>query len=308
MEFERAKVVVGGDSGVGKTALVHLICSEQTLPRPSYTVGCSVNIKVHLYKNDPTKHRPFFMELWDIGGSNAHAKIRPVFYQNVHGIILVYDCTNKKSQVNLRKWLDEILGEKSINSPDPFFKKLKVNNTIPMTSLLSTVQTHKSQSKSLNSLLSDDYGCATSNNESHPPVLVVGTKLDLLNPRLVRSMQKVISRFSQNYDNLPTYTPTSAHHLNSFLPKDLTNGHTNSDVHSQSVHIDLSQAGHNDTNTHCQTWNFAAVHGFSEIFLDCNSLASSAPNSVAAQVLGQFFDEVIRYKLTSLVVTEAINH
>ncbi|VDQ03317.1 unnamed protein product [Trichobilharzia regenti] len=114
MEFEKAKVVVGGDSGVGKTALVHLICNQQPLLHPSYTIGCSVDIKVHLCKSDPTKERPYFIELWDIGGSNGHANTRSIFYQNLHGLILVYDCTNSKSQANLRKWLCDILGKHSM--------------------------------------------------------------------------------------------------------------------------------------------------------------------------------------------------
>lgn len=120
MNFEKAKVIVGGDSGVGKTVLVHLLCNEETLLYPSYTVGCSLDIKVvhfqinilklHFSKLDVNKQNPYFIELWDIGGSNMHVNVRSVFYQNIYGIILVYDCTNKKSEKNLKKWLFEILG------------------------------------------------------------------------------------------------------------------------------------------------------------------------------------------------------
>lgn len=50
----------------------------------------------------------YFVEFWDIGGSANHANTRSVFYDNVHGVILVHDLTNKKSEANLGKWLTEI--------------------------------------------------------------------------------------------------------------------------------------------------------------------------------------------------------
>lgn len=62
-----------------------------------------------MFRPDSGLERPFFVELWDIGGSNAHANTRAIFYQNLHGLILVHDCTNSKSQLHLRKWLDEVV-------------------------------------------------------------------------------------------------------------------------------------------------------------------------------------------------------
>ena len=47
-------------------------------------------------------------ELLDVGGSQSHRNSRHVFYNNFHGIILVHDLTNRKSQLNLEKWLAEV--------------------------------------------------------------------------------------------------------------------------------------------------------------------------------------------------------
>lgn len=44
-----------------------------------------------------------------------------MFYQPTHGIILVHDLTNKKSNENLKKWLSEILnkdGKDSVKNSD----------------------------------------------------------------------------------------------------------------------------------------------------------------------------------------------
>ena len=50
-----------------------------------------------------------FAELWDVGGGHSHRNSRHVFYSNFHGIILVHDLANRKSQQNLEKWLREVI-------------------------------------------------------------------------------------------------------------------------------------------------------------------------------------------------------
>ena len=46
---ERVRVLVVGDSGVGKTSLTSLIAQGASLPSPGWTVGCSVEVKLHQY-------------------------------------------------------------------------------------------------------------------------------------------------------------------------------------------------------------------------------------------------------------------
>lgn len=93
--------------GVGKTSLVHLIALNEALVSPGWTVGCSVEVKLHEYKENQT----FFIELFDIGGSMSHQNTRGVFYNPTHGIILVHDLTNRKSHENLQRWLYEIINK-----------------------------------------------------------------------------------------------------------------------------------------------------------------------------------------------------
>ncbi|CAG9127015.1 unnamed protein product [Plutella xylostella] len=113
--IEKVKVVVLGDSGVGKTSLTYLIAHNKPLMSPGWTVGCSVEVKLHRYKEGTQAQNTFFVELWDVGGSNGHRNTRNVFYQPTHGIILVHDLTNRKSQINLQKWLSEILNQDNSN-------------------------------------------------------------------------------------------------------------------------------------------------------------------------------------------------
>lgn len=98
-------------TGVGKTSLVHLIANNEALIGPGWTIGCSVEVKLHEYKEGTAAQQSYFIELFDIGGSISHQNTRGVFYNPTHGIILVHDLTNSKSHENLQRWLYEILNK-----------------------------------------------------------------------------------------------------------------------------------------------------------------------------------------------------
>jgi Rab-like protein 3 len=70
-------------------------------------------VKLHEYKEDTSYQKTFFVEFFDIGGSLSHKLARNVFYNQLNGIILVHDLTNRKSQDNLKNWLIEILNKDS---------------------------------------------------------------------------------------------------------------------------------------------------------------------------------------------------
>uniref|UniRef100_A0A1Q3G2T8 Rab-like protein 3 n=1 Tax=Culex tarsalis TaxID=7177 RepID=A0A1Q3G2T8_CULTA len=151
--IDKVRVLVVGDSGVGKTSLTHLIANNEPLTSPGWTVGCAVEVKLHEYKEGTPSQNSFFVELWDVGGSISHKNTRGVFYQPTNGIILVHDLTNKKSHENLQRWLIEILnkdGKDVLKGGDAF--------DIDPEQFLGSTQFKNSQI----------------------PILVIGTKLDLL--------------------------------------------------------------------------------------------------------------------------------
>ncbi|EDO47568.1 predicted protein [Nematostella vectensis] len=106
---EKVRIAVVGDSGVGKTSLVHLICHEESISSAAWTIGCTVEVKLYDYKEGMPGGKTFFLEFWDIGGSANHENSRSIFYNGINGLILVHDLTNRKSFTNLRKWLAEVL-------------------------------------------------------------------------------------------------------------------------------------------------------------------------------------------------------
>lgn len=71
--------------GVGKTSLTHLISKREPISRPLWTVGCTVDVMLHEYREGTPYQKPYFIELWDIGGSASHKNSSHVFYSGVNG-------------------------------------------------------------------------------------------------------------------------------------------------------------------------------------------------------------------------------
>nr|XP_061799613.1 rab-like protein 3 isoform X1 [Nerophis lumbriciformis] len=168
--LDRVKVLVLGDSGVGKSSLVHLLCQNQVLGNPSWTVGCSVDVRVQDYKEGTPDEKTFYIELWDVGGSVGSASsiksTRAVFYNSVNGIILVHDLTNKKSSQNLYRWSLEALNKDSsptgvIVSNGDYDREQFAENPVPLlligTKFDQISETKRSEVLTRTAFLSEDF-------------------------------------------------------------------------------------------------------------------------------------------------------
>lgn len=153
--MEKAKIVVVGDSGVGKTSLVHLIVQQEVLKKPNWTIGCSVDVKLHEFKDGTHQHKTYFIEFFDIGGNIAHRSSAKMFFSGVDGIILVHDLTNRKSQENLKQWMADVIEQNE--HIQVCLSDYDSKSHLPVTSSLKYTSNYSAQM---------------------PPLLVVGTKLD----------------------------------------------------------------------------------------------------------------------------------
>ncbi len=59
--LDRVRILVLGDSGVGKTSLVHLISKGQPLTQLSYTIGAQVEVKLHEYKEGTPNQKTYWI-------------------------------------------------------------------------------------------------------------------------------------------------------------------------------------------------------------------------------------------------------
>ncbi|KAH9261130.1 hypothetical protein BASA81_000834 [Batrachochytrium salamandrivorans] len=108
-EWPKVRILVLGDSGVGKTCLVERLVTGQVPSTPRWTLGCNVQVLVHTLVDKQTElERKIIVEFWDIGGHRNFSDSRHVFYHQINGVMLVHDYSNKKSFNNLKSWLLEL--------------------------------------------------------------------------------------------------------------------------------------------------------------------------------------------------------
>ncbi|KAK4773791.1 hypothetical protein SAY87_028810 [Trapa incisa] len=121
----QVRVLVVGDSGVGKTSLVHLIVNGSAVSRPSQTIGCAVGVKHITYGSvgssssniNGDAERDFFVELWDVSGHDRYKDCRSIFYSLINGVIFVHDLSQRRTKASLQKWAIEISAAGTFSAP-----------------------------------------------------------------------------------------------------------------------------------------------------------------------------------------------
>ena len=97
------KVLLLGNSDVGKSSLllryVDSVWNDAFVP----TIGVDFKVKT-LNIND----KKIKMQIWDTAGQERFRTVVATYFRGAHGILLLYDVTNKDSFKNLENWLIEI--------------------------------------------------------------------------------------------------------------------------------------------------------------------------------------------------------
>ncbi|XP_061764421.1 ras-related protein Rab-33B-like [Nerophis ophidion] len=97
------KVLVIGDSAVGKTCLTHRLCAADFPRGAEATIG--VDFRERLLDLDGEKIK---LQLWDTAGQERFRKsMVQHFYRNVHAVLFVYDVTCTASFSSLSAWVEE---------------------------------------------------------------------------------------------------------------------------------------------------------------------------------------------------------
>ena len=102
----QCKIVLIGESGVGKTSIINRYTSDTFSAVLTATPGASFTTKtVYLKEFD----RSIKFEIWDTAGQERYKALAKVFYKNAGVCILVYDICRKESFDELKKyWINEI--------------------------------------------------------------------------------------------------------------------------------------------------------------------------------------------------------
>jgi len=97
------KIIVIGDSNVGKTCLTFRFCGGKFPEKTEATIGVDFREKMVTVDGESVK-----LQLWDTAGQERFRKsMVPHYYRNVHAVVFVYDMTKINSFENMPSWIDE---------------------------------------------------------------------------------------------------------------------------------------------------------------------------------------------------------
>lgn len=97
------KIIVIGDSNVGKTCLTYRFCAGRFPDRTEATIG--VDFRERAVEIDGERIK---IQLWDTAGQERFRKsMVQHYYRNVHAVVFVYDMTNMASFHSLPSWIEE---------------------------------------------------------------------------------------------------------------------------------------------------------------------------------------------------------
>ena len=102
------KVLLLGNSNVGKSSLFLRFVDD--IWNDTFVTTIGVDFKIKTLEIDGKKIK---MQIWDTAGQERFKNIIASYYRGAHGILLLYDVTDRESFKNLSNWLIEI--EKNAN-------------------------------------------------------------------------------------------------------------------------------------------------------------------------------------------------
>ncbi|CAL9010093.1 unnamed protein product [Prunus brigantina] len=109
------KVIILGDSGVGKTSLMNQYVNRKFSNQYKATIGADF-----LTKEVQFEDRLFTLQIWDTAGQERFQSLGVAFYRGADCCVLVYDVNVMKSFENLNNWREEFLIQASPSDPENF--------------------------------------------------------------------------------------------------------------------------------------------------------------------------------------------
>ncbi|KAJ6774941.1 RAS-RELATED PROTEIN RAB7-LIKE ISOFORM X1 [Salix purpurea] len=109
------KVIVLGDSGVGKTSLMNQYVYKKFTQHYKATIGADFVTK-ELQIDD----KLVTLQIWDTAGQERFQSLGSAFYRGADCCVLVYDVNVQKSFETLNNWHEEFVKQADPVDPDAF--------------------------------------------------------------------------------------------------------------------------------------------------------------------------------------------
>ncbi|XP_041650693.1 EF-hand calcium-binding domain-containing protein 4B isoform X2 [Cheilinus undulatus] len=97
------KIVLVGNSSVGKTSLLRRFCDDSFHPGTSATVGIDYSVKTITVDSSQVA-----LQMWDTAGQERYRSITKQFFRKADGVVVMYDITVEQSFTAVRQWLTSV--------------------------------------------------------------------------------------------------------------------------------------------------------------------------------------------------------
>ncbi|TRY97320.1 hypothetical protein DNTS_020604 [Danionella cerebrum] len=111
------KLLIIGNSGVGKTSLLFRYAEDSFSPAFVSTVGIDFKVKTILRNNNRIK-----LQIWDTAGQERYRTITTAYYRGATGFLLMFDITNRDSFNAVQDWRVMHTASSSFGSGFQFFE------------------------------------------------------------------------------------------------------------------------------------------------------------------------------------------
>lgn len=102
---DQIKIVLIGDSGVGKTTMIQSYISQMPEKFTNPTVGSMFLTKQLVVEGKQYNLQVTQLyQIWDTAGQERFKSMTPMFFRDAQGVLLVCDMTDKSSLFGLRDW------------------------------------------------------------------------------------------------------------------------------------------------------------------------------------------------------------
>ena len=111
-EVRSCKVVLVGESGVGKTCITSYYIYEKYKDDTIPTTAATFISKIIKFDEKYT----IKFDIWDTAGQEIYRSLAKIFYKDSSAAILVYDITNRKSFEEIKRYWHYQIKENSPNA------------------------------------------------------------------------------------------------------------------------------------------------------------------------------------------------
>lgn len=98
------KLVLLGDAGVGKSALVMRFVRDEYLEASESTIGAAFLSKsIELDNRTPVR-----IEIWDTAGQERYRSLAPMYFRGAQAAVVVFDITSRESFEGAKRWIRDL--------------------------------------------------------------------------------------------------------------------------------------------------------------------------------------------------------